>query len=231
MADTLPKSVLIFGATGTIGTHITNSLTSALESGAITRLGIFTSPSTASTKTALIADLQSRGVEVFVGDVTSESDLRSVLSSPRSAQPLPTPDSTSSSTSSSAADKPAFDTVVSATGRSSITTQIPILTLAETLPHITQFYPSEYGTDIEFSATTSPGEPPHQLKLQVRKHIRENVRRLKVTYLVTGPYPEMWMAPPPPGDARIVGGFDVKKKEAVLMGDGEGKVGFTGMPE
>jgi hypothetical protein len=225
----LPKSVLIFGATGTIGTHITNALTTALHSGTIARLGIFTSPSTATTKSSLIANLQSRGIEVYTGDVTSTTDLHSILSNPPSARPLSQTTPTTSPTPTPSTGP--FDTIISATGRTSILTQIPLLTLAESLPHIHHFYPSEYGTDIEFSASTSPHEPPHQLKLQVRRHIRDNVRRLKVTYLVTGPYPEMWMTPPPGGKARMVGGFDVRRREAVVMGDGEGKVGFTAMPE
>jgi nucleoside-diphosphate-sugar epimerase len=104
-------------------------------------------------------------------------------------------------------------------------TQIPLLKLAEASSSIKYFYPSEYGTDIEYGPK-SPKEKPHQLKLQVRKFIRENVRKIKITYLVTGPYSDLFIAPNK--DPRI-GSFDPKGKKATLLGTGKEKVSFTTM--
>ena len=104
-------------------------------------------------------------------------------------------------------------------------TQVPLLKLAEASSSIKYFYPSEYGTDIEYGPK-SPNEKPHQLKLQVRKFVRENVKKLKITYLVTGPYSDLFIAPNK--DPRI-GSFDPKGKKATLLGTGEEKVSFTTM--
>jgi nucleoside-diphosphate-sugar epimerase len=119
-----------------------------------------------------------------------------------------------------------YDTIISALGRNAILTQIPLLKLAEASPNIEYFYPSEYGTDIEYNTSTSPHEKPHQLKLQVRKFIRENIKKLKITYLVTGPYSDLFFAP---GKDSRGGSFDVKEKKATLLGTGEEKVSFTTM--
>ncbi len=90
---------------------------------------------------------------------------------------------------------------------------------------IKYFYPSEYGTDIEYGPS-SPNEKPHQLKLKVRKFIRENLQSLKVTYLVTGPYSDLFIAP----SKNVQGGsFDPQARKATLLGSGEEKVGFTTM--
>lgn len=124
---------------------------------------------------------------------------------------------------------PDYDTVISALGRNVILTQIPLLTLAELSPTIHTFYPSEYGTDIEYGPS-SANEKPHQLKLQVRKHIRENIRKLKTTYLVTGPYSDLYFGKMG-GEADKTGSFDVKQKKAVLLGTGKGKVSFTTMKD
>jgi nucleoside-diphosphate-sugar epimerase len=67
-------------------------------------------------------------------------------------------------------------------------------------------------------------EKPHQLKLQVRKYIRENTKKLKVTYLVTGPYSDLYFGPSPEPQA---GCFNVKEKKATLLGTGEEKISFT----
>ena len=75
----------------------------------------------------------------------------------------------------------------------------------------------------------SANEKPHQLKLKVRKYIRENISRLKYTYVVTGPYADMYFTLSP--SAAEAGGYSVADKKAVLVEDGEGKVGFTTMPE
>lgn len=121
-----------------------------------------------------------------------------------------------------------YDTVISALGRSAILLQIPLLRLAEASPTIDTFYPSEYGTDIEYNSTTSPHEKPHQLKLQVRAYIRESISKLSVTYLVTGPYSDLYFAPQS-GQVALAGAFYPGEGRAVLLGDGNGKVSFTSM--
>jgi nucleoside-diphosphate-sugar epimerase len=108
-------------------------------------------------------------------------------------------------------------------GRNAILTQIPLVKLAEASASINYFYPSEYGTDIEYNSS-SASEKPHQLKLQVRKYIRENTKKLKVTYLVTGPYSDLYFGASPEPRA---GTFNVKEKKATLLGTGDEKVSFT----
>lgn len=55
------------------------------------------------------------------------------------------------------------------------------------------------------------------------------VKNLEWTYLVTGPYSDLYFGPT---HARPeVGRFDVKEKKAWLLGDGEGRVSFTAMKE
>lgn len=122
-----------------------------------------------------------------------------------------------------------YDTIISAFGRAVIASQIPLLALAEQTPNIKRFFPSEYGTDIEHGPK-SPNEKPHQQKLKVRKYIRENVKRVEVTYLVTGPYVDGYIGAPNRGDVRL-GGFDVKGRKAYLLGSGGEKVAFTTMTE
>jgi nucleoside-diphosphate-sugar epimerase len=108
-------------------------------------------------------------------------------------------------------------------GRNAILSQIPLVKLAESSSSVKYFYASEYGTDIEYD-TSSASEKPHQLKLQVRKYIRENTKKLKVTYLVTGPYSDLYFGSSPEPRA---GTFNVKEKKATLLGTGEDKVSFT----
>jgi hypothetical protein len=64
------------------------------------------------------------------------------------------------------------------------------------------------------------------MKLAIRKYIRGHTKRLRATYVVVGPYFEMWVEGP-----ELLGGINIKAKEASLVGDGEGKIGFTTMPE
>lgn len=90
-----------------------------------------------------------------------------------------------------------------------------------------RFYASEYGTDIEYWPE-SAHEPPHQLKLKVRAHIK-TMKKLEYTYLVTGPYSDLYFAPM--RTRPEIGTFDVEAKEAVLLGDGNGQVSFTAMAE
>lgn len=122
-----------------------------------------------------------------------------------------------------------YDTVVSALGRNVILAQIPLLNLAEASSTIHTFYPSEFGTDVDYGSA-SPTEKPHQLKLQVRKHIRENIEKLKITCLVTGPYSDLYIGKLN-GDLETVGSFDVVNKKAVLLGSGNEPVSFTTMKD
>jgi hypothetical protein len=95
-------------------------------------------------------------------------------------------------------------------------------------PNIKRFFPSEYGTDIEYGSQSAT-EKPHQQKLKVRAYIREAVKRLEYTYLVTGPYAEGYI-----GKGRgdlSAGGFDVQARKAVLLGTGNEKISLTTMPE
>ena len=90
-----------------------------------------------------------------------------------------------------------------------------------------RFIPSEYGSDVEYWPE-SAHEPPHQLKLKVRAHM-STMKKLEYTYLVTGPYSDLYL-----GAFKVrpeIGSFDVKAKKAVLLGDGEGPVSFTAMYE
>lgn len=200
MSSLKPSNILLFGATGNIGQHITRSLVNAQP--AFRQITIFTSQDSVTRKAKLINDLKSKGVKFVIGDVTNEQDVRDAYEG--------------------------IDTVVSAVGRDVLETQIQLLRLAEESSSVKWFFPSEYGTDIEYSPQ-SAHEKPHQLKLKVRKYIRENIKKLKYTYLVTGPYVDMYFTLSP--SAPEAGGFDVGNKKAALIDNGEGKIGFTTMPE
>lgn len=63
----------------------------------------------------------------------------------------------------------------------------------------------------------------------MRKFIREEVKQLQVTYVVTGPYFESWVGQTP--GLALCPGYDTKTKTALLVGDGAGRVGFTTMPD
>jgi hypothetical protein len=90
-------------------------------------------------------------------------------------------------------------------------------------------FPSEYGTDIKYGPS-SAGEPTHQGKLKVRAYIEEDEEiknsGLKYTYVVTGPYPEMFLK----GDSGYACGWDVKSKKAYLL-EKDNKISFTTMKE
>lgn len=115
-------------------------------------------------------------------------------------------------------------------GRGAIETQIDLIRLADLHPSVRRFFPSEYGTDVEYESS-SVNEKPHQLKLKVRAAIRTS--KLDYTFVVTGPYAD--------GDrglyfsannmAKQAGNFDAKNKEATLVGDGNLKISFTTMKE
>ena len=120
------------------------------------------------------------------------------------------------------------DTVISAVGRDGLLEQIELLRLAEASNTVQWFFPSEYGTDIEYDASSAV-EKPHQIKLKVRSFIHGNIKRVKVTYMVTGPYIDMFFRLVPGHEAP--GGFDHSLKKAVVIGSGNERVGFTSMPE
>lgn len=197
---TVPSSILIFGATGNIGQFITNNIVQAKPNGA--KITIFTSANTATAKSTLLQGWKESGVSVIVGDITNASDIKNAYHG--------------------------IDTVVSCVGRAVLDQQQELIRLAEESGTVQWFFPSEYGTDIEHNAK-SPTEKPHQKKLAIRKYIREQTKRLKVTYVVVGPYFEMWVDGGNLGDQ--IGGFNVKTGEAAVVDDGEGKIAFTTMNE
>ncbi|KAF1843781.1 NAD(P)-binding protein [Cucurbitaria berberidis CBS 394.84] len=196
----LPKKVLVFGATGLIGKYIIQELYNARSS--FEKIGFFTSKTTVENKADEVNEWKEKGVEIIVGDVNSEDDVNKAYEG--------------------------YDTVVSALGRNAILSQVPLLKVAESSPTIKYFYPSEYGTDIEYGPS-SAAEKPHQLKLQVRKYIREHTKKLKVTYLVTGPYSDLYFGPAG-GDERV-GSFNLKERKATLLGNGSEQISFTTMKD
>ncbi|KAK4151869.1 major facilitator superfamily domain-containing protein [Chaetomidium leptoderma] len=200
MASFTASKILIFGGTGTIGRYITKALLGAKP--AFQQLVLFTSPNSAKVKAEQLNKWKSEGLLVIVGDLTSEDDVKAAYAG--------------------------VDTVISAVGRGGLQHQTTLLRLAEASDSVKWFLPSEFGTDIEHN-NKSPNEPPHQLKLQVRKYIRENLKRVKVTYVVTGPYFDMWVDAAP--DLEVAGGFVSAKKKAYVIEDGNGKVGFCTMPD
>jgi len=192
------KNILIFGATGLIGLYITQALIDAKAF--LGRIAAFTSPHTAESKKHIIQNLEKQGLEVIIGDIRKEEDIINAYKG--------------------------FDTVVSALGRNVIALQIDLIRLAEASNSIIRFFPSEYGTDIEYSSESAT-EKPHQQKLKVRTYISASVKRLEYTYLVTGPYADLYIAKSPGG--LDIGTFDVKAKRAVLLGDADGMISFTTM--
>ncbi|ROT37488.1 hypothetical protein SODALDRAFT_280627 [Sodiomyces alkalinus F11] len=212
MASFRPLNILILGATGQIGKYITDAVINAQPS--FDQVTIFTSKEASASKADYLDKLQQKGVRIVNGDLTNEKDVKAALEG--------------------------IDTVVSALGRDVIRLQTELVRLAEECTSVKWFFPSEYGTDIEYGPS-SANEKPHQQKLKVRKYIRENVKRMKYTFLVTGPYIDMYFdlndARREAGgfdlnDARReAGGFDPVWKKAVLVEDGEGKAGFTTMPD
>ncbi|CAI6096687.1 unnamed protein product [Clonostachys chloroleuca] len=195
-----PSSILIIGATGAIGKYITDKIVDAQPP--FPKVSIFTSESTVSKKADYINQLKSKGAHIITGDVTNPNDVKAAYEG--------------------------VDTVVSAVGRNVIDQQIELIKLAEESASVQWFFPSEYGTDIEYGPE-SVNEKPHQLKLKVRKYVRENVKRLKYTYVVTGPYVDMFFTLKE--QAPEAGGFDIKSKKAVFVDGGEGRIGFTTMPD
>lgn len=193
-----PHNIMILGATGTIGTYITRAIVDANSQGHFGKISIYTSEKTIVEKVQDICALESYGVEIFVGSLDDEKRFKDACRG--------------------------VDTIVSCLGRHAIEKQIPILTWAEACG-VNRFFASEYGTDIEYFPD-SVHEPPHQMKLKVRAHIK-TLKRMEHTYLVTGPYSDLYFGAMK--EAPEAGGFDVETGRAQLLGDGDMPVSFTAM--
>lgn len=200
------QNILIFGATGLIGTHITSAILDAAPTHSWTVM-IFTSPSTVESKSELLTSLTARGAQILTGDLTSASDILSAYAS-----------------------SGGIDTVVSCLGRPVIDKQNLLIRLADQTASVRRFLPSEYGTDIEYD-TSSTGEKPHQMKLGVRATIR-GAKNLEHTFVVTGPYGDadrgLYLSATGKR-AQEAGVFDVANKHAVVIEDGKGKISLTTM--
>jgi len=124
-----------------------------------------------------------------------------------------------------------IDTVISCLGRTAIAEQIPLIKLAASSDSVKWFLPSEYGTDIKYGPA-SAHEKPHQQKLKVRAYLEsdDDVRKsgLKYTYVVTGPYADMYMRGLPAG--REGGGWDVQARKSALL-EKDAPISLTTMKE
>ncbi|KAJ9602830.1 hypothetical protein H2200_012610 [Cladophialophora chaetospira] len=197
------KNLLIFGATGLIGSRITREIVK--NKSKFGKIAIFTSKGTSESKASELDNLKNEGVEIIIGDVSSASDVTKAYEG--------------------------VDTVISAVGRNVIEQQIELVRLADESSSVHRFFPSEYGTDIEYRPA-SVNEVPHQKKLKVRAALKA-ADNLDHTYVVVGPY-----ADGEPGLAfganraiPAAGTYDVKNKEAVLIEDGNLKVSYTTMKD
>jgi len=70
-------SVLLLGATGTIGLHILGAFKNSVHS--FKRVAILTSQKTFEAKESLMSDLKQHGVEVIVGDITNDEFLKEIF--------------------------------------------------------------------------------------------------------------------------------------------------------
>ncbi|OAG44862.1 hypothetical protein AYO21_00824 [Fonsecaea monophora] len=197
------KRVLIFGATGLIGSRITREIVRNKDK--FEKIAIFTSPGSYESKADELKSLEKEGVEIIVGDLNNSADVVKAYQD--------------------------IDTVVSCLGRNVLECQLQLVKLANDSPSVHRFFPSEYGTDIEYGPS-SAHEKPHQLKLRVRKALQA-CDNLDYTYVVVGPYadgePGLYFSANP--ITKEAGTFDVKNKEAVLLGDGNLKISFTTMKD
>ena len=162
------------------------------------RIAVLTSQNSLNTKADLFNSVKSKGVEIHTGDISKEADVKTALKG--------------------------IDTVISSVGRDVISMQDVLVQWAQE-SGVTKFYPSEYGTDIAYFPH-SKDEKPHQAKLKVRAAVEKS--GMEYTYVVVGPYPEMFLNAQLPAE---YGKFNVKEKKATLVGTGEVKIGFTAMPE
>lgn len=120
--------------------------------------------------------------------------------------------------------------MISALGRNALAQQIPLLRLAAASKDVKWFLPSEYGTDIKYGPA-SANEKPHQQKLKVRAYLEKEISRqdLAYSYVVTGPFAEWYLRFIPGLDE--AGGWDIKARKAVLVGDVGDKISLTAMKE
>lgn len=120
MATIQASNILLLGATGFIGQHITEKIVRAQP--AFKHVTIFTSKATAETKGELLEGWKKAGnVTVVTGSVDSEADVRAAYQDHN------------------------IDTVVCAFGRGAIAKQIDLIKWADEAG-VKWFLPSEYGT-------------------------------------------------------------------------------------
>lgn len=197
------KNLLLFGATGQIGSFIVEAILNARSS--FDRVAIFTSSKTAEAKSEYLENLKQQRVEILIGDVEDESAVKAAYKG--------------------------IDTVISALGRNTLAQQISLIRLAAADPDVKWFFPSEYGTDIAYGPA-SANEKPHQQKLKVRAVLENEIPRkdLDYSYVVTGPFAEMYLHFTP--GLEEAGGWNVKERRAVLLGEkGRAKVSLTTMKD
>ncbi|KAJ5748213.1 uncharacterized protein N7511_009909 [Penicillium nucicola] len=199
----LAKNILLFGATGTIGSFILDAILPVRDQ--FNRVAIFTSAHTAETKAEHLDKLRKQNVEIIIGSVEDEEAVKAAYEG--------------------------IDTVISALGRNTLAQQIPLIRLAAASASVKWFLPSEYGTDIKYGPA-SAHEKPHQQKLKVRAFIENEISRddLSYSYVVTGPFAEMYLDLVP--GLEEAGGWDVKAQKAVLLGErGDEEISLTTMKD
>jgi len=120
MASIQASHILLFGATGFIGQHITHEILRAQP--AFQQVTIFTSKETAENKSQLLEGWKkAHKVQVVTGSVDSETDVRAAYK------------------------EHLIDTVVCAFGRGAIAKQIQLIKWGDE-EGVRWFFPSEYGT-------------------------------------------------------------------------------------
>ena len=77
-----PQDILIFGATGLIGMHITNALLAAKLN--FRKIGIFTSAGSVERKAKVFDAFKAQGAEILIGDIGSEQDVLKAFKSKNS---------------------------------------------------------------------------------------------------------------------------------------------------
>lgn len=102
------KDLLIFGATGLIGQHITRAIVANKERW--NSISIFTSQDTVKSKPEKIEQLKTQGVRIITGDITSETDVNEAYKG--------------------------IDTVISCVGRPVIDKQLLLIRLADAHPDV-----------------------------------------------------------------------------------------------
>jgi hypothetical protein len=225
----LAKNILIFGATGTIGSFILDAILPVRAQ--FNRVAIFTSPHTAETKAEHLAKLKKQHVDVFIGSVENEEAIKAAYEGINLPFIFPNINHNHNPMSYTKRTTLGIDTVISALGRNTLAQQIALIRLAASSPSVKWFLPSEYGTDIKYGPA-SAHEKPHQQKLKVRAYMENEVSRndLSYSYVVTGPFAEMYLNLVPGFEE--AGGWDVRGRKAVLLGErGDEEISLTTMKE